>query len=176
MINILDVGSSDGTHADWFKERGELNVTRLDIDPANHPDLVHDITKPFPEEMHGAYDIVLMSHVLEHIRYRYVAVALTNVVAALKHGGELWVLVPSMEWAAGQIIEKHETAGLIGTIWGGQADPYDFHYCGFTRNSLVRAMQLVGCENVGVREEPITVVIDGKEYPSMQLTAMGRKA
>lgn len=173
MTKFLDVGSSWNTNANMFKNHGVMDVTRLDIDSVNKPDIVHDITKPFPDELVGAFDVVLASHVLEHIRYRQVRDACKNIVSAAKPGGEVWIFVPSMTWAAKKILEGEETFGLMGTIWGGQLDDYDYHYCGFTMNSLSVLMAHSGLRDIRIAEQDIAIALEGKEYPLLQITAMG---
>ena len=174
MIRVLDVGCGESTHADWFADRGELDVVRLDADPDNKPDVVHDITLPFPDDLVGSFDIVFASHVLEHVPYRQAMTVLRHIKSACKPGGELRIYVPSMEWAAQEILSGKETFGLMGLIWGGQADPWDNHYCGFTRRSLANAMMNVGCVDVKVGESGIVVVIDGKHYDAKQIIGIGR--
>lgn len=172
-MNLLDVGCGLYTNANIFKGRGEIDVTRLDIDPENKPDVVHDLTKPLPDKLVGAFDIVLASHVLEHVRYREVQSAAKNIISGAKQDGEVWIFVPSMEWAARQVLAGRETFGLMGVIWGGQYDPWDYHYSGFTRNSLATLMTKCGLRNVKVAEQEIAIVLEGRTYPCMQVSAMG---
>ena len=174
LIRVLDIGCGDGTHADWFADRGPLDVVRLDADPDNKPDVVHDILMPLPNNLTAAFDIVIASHVLEHVPYRDAMAALKHIVSGAVPGGEVRVYVPSMEWAAQEILAGRETFGLLGLIWGGQSDPWDNHYCGFTRRSLAAAMYQVGCVDVKVGESGIIVVIDGKQYDAKQVVAVGK--
>lgn len=172
MIRLLDVGCGEGTHAEWFADRGPIEVVRLDADPDNNPDVVHDIRLPLPDDLVGAFDIVIASHVLEHVPYRQAMTVLHNIKEACRPGGELRVYVPSMEWAAQEILAGRETFGLLGIIWGGQSDAWDNHYCGFTKRSLSAAMYNVGCKDVKVGESGIIVIIDGKRYDAMQNIAV----
>jgi SAM-dependent methyltransferase len=173
MVKFLDVGSGPGTNAIIFKDRGELEVTRMDGNPDNHPDVVHDILQPFPDDHRGAYDLVLASHVLEHVDYRQVAKVLRNIVEAAQVGGEVWIFVPCMEWAARQILHGHDDIGLQATIFGGQGNQWDYHKVGFTKTLLVAAMRGAGCRDVQVGEAGIIIVMDGINYTSYQNHAQG---
>lgn len=81
--DVLDVGCG------WrvFSERS----IRLDINPANKPDIVADIQKrtSFPDEN---FDTVLMFEVLEHLEHPHDALA--EVKRLLKPGGTLYLTVP----------------------------------------------------------------------------------
>jgi len=80
---VLDVGSG------WRVFSPQ--AIRLDINPANKPDVVADIQQPtsFPA---GHFDTVLMFDVLEHIENPHRA--LDEVKRLLKPGGVLYMTIP----------------------------------------------------------------------------------
>jgi len=94
---ILDVG--DGMRG--FQSQLTADVESLDlndIDAADEnltpPDILGDVCQPFPDWMHGRYDVVIALAILEHVYDPPAAVA--NFRKALKPGGRLFLYVPWM--------------------------------------------------------------------------------
>ena len=105
MVKILDIGSGVASVASVvFDDIQDKQIVRADINPDLKPDVIFDITKPLPEELKGQFDIVYCSHMMEHIDRNKVFAAMDNLIAAAKDMGEIWVIVPSMEWAANEIL------------------------------------------------------------------------
>lgn len=174
-IKILDVGSDSlkDSAADIegvFGGTGEdIEITRLDVRKNTNPDIVHDITKPLPERYHGAFDIVMASHVMEHIDRLKVVDAFTNIADCLRIGGELYVIVPSMEWAAGEIYYGRVTAVVQSSIFGGQNHKHDYHKVGYTLEWLRFIME--GVLRMVVRrayQAPFTIKVDEEVFQSLQ--------
>ena len=137
-LRILDVGSGKSTALKVFKDiidQGyEYELVRVDINPSNEPDVVHDIRKPFPPELLGQFDLVLASHVLEHIERSIVTTTVKNIAETLAYMGELWIVVPSMEWCAEQIMAGNYEVAIWQCIYGG-GEPnmpnYYYHHQGY---------------------------------------------
>lgn len=167
-VKVLDIGSGAESVAKQVFSHLEIEVTRLDADAEVNPDILHDITQPLPEELHGAFDIVYVSHVLEHIDRLKVIEAFRNATKAMKNLGEIWVLVPSMEWAANEIINRREGVHVQANLFGGQRSPFDYHRCGFTLSALRQLAELSGLIIRKAYQSPFTVSFDNKEYVSLQ--------
>lgn len=94
---ILDVG--DGMRELQSKLTAEVESLDLnDIDAAEEnltpPDILGDVCQPFPDWMHGRYDVVIALAILEHVYDPPAAVQ--NFRKALKPGGRLFLYVPWM--------------------------------------------------------------------------------
>lgn len=64
--SILEVGIGNGFLSDYLRRAG-VPPTRLDVDPALHPDVVAALPRlPFPD---GSFDTVLCYEVLEHLPF-----------------------------------------------------------------------------------------------------------
>ena len=157
-LQVLDVGSgATGTASSVFKEifeagEYEYNIVRLDINPNDNPDVVHDIRKPFPTELLGKFDLVLASHVLEHVERQLAGQAFNNIVSALAHMGELWVVVPSIEWCAEEIMKGETHAGIWQCIFGGGEPDMPstwYHHMGY---SLLLLREMFRRERLVVRK------------------------
>lgn len=144
ILRILDIGCGPDPIAPIvfqpILDQGfEYELTTIDINDKNKPDYVHDIRKPFPDELIGKFDLVLASHVFEHIE-RFVALpTFKNMADTLAKGGELWVIVPSLEWCADEIRHERNTAAVWLCLYGG-GEPNQpsvwYHNMGYTLKML----------------------------------------
>ena len=142
-LSLLDVGCGpnilpkDVLHYDV--------LVRVDANPDNNPDYVHDIRNPLPEELHGKFDLVYLSHVLEHIDRVNVHNVVKNVSKAVKNGGELWIVVPSLEWTIERFDSFRPTDIVFhAMMFGGQRNEWDYHRSAFTLFDLRRIMEMAG--------------------------------
>lgn len=130
-LDVLDVGGGfDHTHVNTYFPKGRIKF--LDIDPETKPDILQDITLPFDPEYHRKFDVVFCSHVLEHIDRLKVIQTVKNLSEVLRPGGEFWVLVPSLEWAAREILNQRSYTAVQGLLYGSQHNPYQYHKVAFT--------------------------------------------
>lgn len=92
--SILEVGAATFITANYFKEiQNQVDYRIVDIDPELHPDYLGSVTElPLPDQ---SYDVVCAFQVLEHIPYKDVDLALSelhrvtkrHVVLSLPHYG-----------------------------------------------------------------------------------------
>ena len=167
-IRILDIGSGSESVAKIVFSHLDIEVTRLDGTPETNPDILHDITQPLPYNLIRQFDIVYISHVMEHIDRMKVIEVFKNVIQAVKDRGEVWVIVPSLEWAANEIINHREGIHVQMNIFGGQTYPLDYHRCGFTLAGLRQMVELCGLFIRKAYQSPFGIVYNGNEYPSLQ--------
>lgn len=180
MKRTLEVGpgtASDGIcrPADIWGECGEVET--LDGEAANKPTYTHDLRQKLPDELRGRYDYVLASHVLEHIDRGHLGQAIDNLVDALQPGGQLCILVPSLEWAAERIVRGEDNMAVQGMLWGGQRDgnAWDVHYCGFTLKALVMICRMRGLDIVMAGQMPFAITSNGKELAAMSNYVLAKK-
>lgn len=136
-ILIADIGS--GLRADPIHLEGD--VVRFDMNPNCKPNVLCDVTS-IPEQ-DNKYDIVLASHVLEHIPGMEAAKTLSEWVRILKVGGKIIVRVPNIKWAMKRILETKHTIYDLQVIYGMQTDSGQIHYNGFWAESLGGLGQMV---------------------------------
>lgn len=137
--SVLDIGS--GANPAQFPD---AVVVRVDINPETRPDIVHDIREPFPPAMHGTYDVVYCSHMLEHIPYKQVIGVLKNMGQVLRENGECHVIVPALEWVAREVAKDNPSPALQGALFGSQENEWQFHRSGFTLSLLRQVMTMAG--------------------------------
>jgi SAM-dependent methyltransferase len=114
-IEALDIGA--GPNPIRLRERDRL--TTVDFAPGS--DVVVDVTAEWPFEP-DAYDLVYMSHVVEHFYPRDRDDVIRNVYRSLKPGGLLFIRVPHRSGLQGIGWEHHSLYQLnshIGLTYGG---------------------------------------------------------
>ncbi len=176
MIKILDIGCGvNSVAAQVFTELKDKEIVRLDADESNKPDVLHDITTELPAELHGQFDIVYASHVLEHIDRNKIIPTLVNISRALKNLGEMWVIVPSLEWGAQEVLKGSQSPALQGLIFGGQNNSWDYHRTGFTLASLRTLFEIVGLVIRKAYQSPFKIGMDAEEYVCIQNIVIGAR-
>lgn len=128
-----------------LEERGEARLhlggkTRragwknLNAQPSEDVDFVGDI-RDLSRFSDASQDMVYASHVLEHLGYQKdLPQVLGEIVRILKPGGRLFVSVPDLAVLTRLFADPGASNKLriavMRMMFGGQLDPYDFHYVG----------------------------------------------
>lgn len=134
---------------------------RVDMDERWEPDYRADV-RNLPFE-HNEFDIVFSSHVLEHFSKADQNIALREWIRILKPGGELRLVLPNMAWAAIRVPNLHkmnptEKRDVMNVLYGGQTSQYDFHYNGFTPDTLKALLTSFGLIEKTYREEGYNMI------------------
>ncbi|HEX5000807.1 MAG TPA: class I SAM-dependent methyltransferase [Terriglobia bacterium] len=137
---ILDFGCGFGQLIADLQARGYTRVEGADVSPEAISHLrdrrvtVHDLTEEtdFYESRGGAYDYVIMSHVLEHFPKDAIINQLKRIRQLLKPGGALLVMAPNAQ-------------AHTGAYWAYE----DFtHHTLFTTGSLYFVLMAAGFRSV----------------------------
>ena len=106
------------------------------------PDTEFD--KAYRPEKHGYYDIIFLGHYLQFKDRKEVGPFLRNLRDCLVEDGELWVSVPSLEYAALQILKDDSPSfDAFTAIYGDDNHP---HKCGFRLLELRLVVMNAGYE------------------------------
>lgn len=154
------------------------NQDLLDIDENVKPDICCD-AKEMSNHISKEYDVVYMSHTLEHFYKHDVPVVLQQCLKVLKSGGYIEIYVPNVKKA----IEELYTRNLdIDDVWYriGDNTPityhdtihgwhqamsmgnlYYAHRCSFTPLSLCAVVNSVGFKNIIWNEEGNNLLVVG---------------
>lgn len=136
---LLDIGCGH-----IWREDEECEIVRVDIREDCNPDYRCDIRQlPFDNE---SFDVIFSSHVLEHFNRADHKTVLEEWLRVLKVGGEARICVPSIEWAAKEIVAGRHSYDVMNVLYGQQSYPHDFHYNGFTPKSLENLVTECGCK------------------------------
>jgi len=179
VLKILDVGSgkesSSAATILSLTDEQEYTITTIDADEEENPDYVHDITKEFPEELLDAFDLVVCSHVLEHIPRDGVGKTFQNIRNTLVNKGELWVLVPSIEWAAGEILDGRHSVAVEAHIFGKQDSPWQFHRSSYTLQALRFLFERSGLLVKKAYQSPYLIAFGKDEFVCIQNIVIGAR-
>ena len=120
------------------------------------------------------YDAAFLGHYLQTLNLSDVVPYLKELALLLDVGNEIWVTVPSLEWAAREIVTKDEPSVIIPLlIYGAVSDP---HHCGFTMMWLRVALENAGFTTRKAVQEGYQLNIDGiGEYMAVQNLVIGMK-
>ena len=169
---VLNVGCGSSDISAGFPD---LQVVRMDADRSVQPDVVHDITRPMPQAHRGIYEVVYASHVLEHVSWKKVEQVLDYLVSAVRPGGELWVIVPSLEWVARELMKDQPSLAVLGALFGSQDAKGQFHQSGYT---MMWLRQLMGRHGLVVRKafgSFFGIEVNGEEVAVGQNVVIGMK-
>jgi predicted SAM-dependent methyltransferase len=137
---------------------GAGHITRddyLNVDSRELPgiDIVADVRQlPFqPEQLKELYS----AHLLEHFPVEELRrVILPRWVSLLKDGGKLVSVVPDVETMVSErAARRMPFDDFVEVMYGGQEYAGDFHFSGFSKETLTRLLEDVGLEDVKVVEE-----------------------
>ncbi|MFG0465325.1 methyltransferase domain-containing protein [Pseudomonas putida] len=158
---ILHVGPghrSNGAKLPAAFQGSEWQEVRLDIDPANEPDIIGSMLD-MPDVANASVDALYSSHNIEHVYAHEVPQVLKEFLRVLKPDGFLVVTCPDLQTVCQLVAEdKLNDAAYVSPagpitpldILYGHGDAiaagnhYMAHKCGFTLKTLNQALQAAG--------------------------------
>ena len=133
-IKRLHLGCGKKVIPGWINIDAAPQFFNVHLDDVSTLNTVDDATA---EEIYAC-------HVLEHFGRNEVGSVLETWFRKLKPGGVIRVSVPNIE----AVFEKYQQgvplSSLLGLLYGGQRNEYDYHKIGFDFNSLSFIMSSVG--------------------------------
>lgn len=148
-------------------------IETLDVDAQFNPTYLADAGN-MPEELHGKFDAIVASHVLEHFSYWKEQDILKGWIRCLKPDGELHIIVPSAEWAAREVLSEQPSPALHGHMLAGQVNGWDVHLNIFTMRKLRSLFERVGLTVFRARTGIYHLHYNGKEYEAEQHYIAGK--
>lgn len=150
--SLLHIGCGSDPLPAWL---GMYHEIRLDINPANSPDIARDMRDL---DGVGTYDAIYCSHALEHLSPHEVVPALIGFRSVLNPEGIVILFVPDLEGvqATDEILFNSPAGPICGMdlIYGYRPalaeNPYMAHKTGFNAGSLHAAMVAAGFADVRV--------------------------
>jgi SAM-dependent methyltransferase len=182
MKKLLHVGCGTGRLPEGYETFLEF---RLDCDPTSNPDIVASAVA-MPMIADESYDLIFASHVMEHLHFHEVALALAEFHRVLKPGGIVEVFVPDLQAIGGRIAmdELDTPVYLCGMgpiapmdmIYGHRAsiakgESAMAHKTGFTGTVLKAALGRAGFEKVGIDRDKGALELRAKATKSESLHA-----
>jgi predicted SAM-dependent methyltransferase len=173
---IVEIGANQKPQAQFIEEWKGAKILTLDVDIKQHPDIRADAAS-MPEQLRGKLDGLLASHVLEHFSYWKTETVLKGWVDCLKENGDLHILVPSLEWAAREVLSEKPSPAVYAQLFAGHVNEWDVHLTGFTMRKLRFLMEKVGLGVYIARTGVYHVRVAGyeNEFEALQHYVVGRK-
>jgi len=168
-MKVLEIGGgvSPRAHLAWK----DAEIVTMDADPQYDPDILCDAGQL--DGMEDCYDAILAAHVLEHFGWYRIKDVLEGWVKLLKPGGELYVIVPSLEWACSNS-EKYPFQ-VQPHLFGGQLTEWQIHKCMFTGPLLTAFFHRVGLESIVLATTPYTFLCLGERVDAEEHHVRGIK-
>ena len=139
----LEIGANKKPQAEFIDEWKGAKILTLDIDVTQNPDIRADAAQ-MPEQLLGKLDGLLASHVLEHFSYWNTEKVLMGWADCLKDDADMHILVPSLEWAAREVLSERPSPAVYAQLFAGQVNQWDVHLTGFTMRGLRATFERCG--------------------------------
>lgn len=139
----LEIGGHPKPQAHLVPSLKDAKIIHLNTDPEQYHDILADAAN-IPAELHEKFDAVFASHVLEHFSYWQTNNVLEGWIKCIKPGGELHIVVPSLEWAAREVLSENPSPAVYAQLYAGQVNQWDVHYTGFTMRKLRQLFEKLG--------------------------------
>jgi SAM-dependent methyltransferase len=146
----------------------EWQEIRLDIDPANEPDIVGSMLD-MAAVANASVDAIYSAHNIEHVYAHEVPLVLKEFLRVLKPDGFLVVTCPDLQTVCQRVVED-KLGEAVYTSPAGPITPLDIlyghgaalaaghhtmaHKCGFTLKTLTQALQAAGFQSMAGKRRP----------------------
>jgi hypothetical protein len=122
-----------------------IGVGAEDLARMIYPDATIDVSRiNVSKKNENLYDALLSRNALQMVENAKVVDVLKRWYACLKQDSEIHVFVPSLEWAAEQILAEDPSPLLLYHLFGGQKTNQDVNKSGFTMRRLRAEMDRAG--------------------------------
>jgi hypothetical protein len=125
--------------------------------------------------MRGTFDVVFSNNVLQRFSYMTILNVLKGWEECLVDGGELHVVVPSLEWACREVLHERPSPACMISLFGGQGGDGSVHMSGFTMRLLRADFEKIGLSVFRARTGPVTMTVGDVEMTIEQHYIAGRK-
>lgn len=159
-VRVLEISTKPETDVKQVFSHLNLDVTHFD--PRGH-----DLTQGLPGQYEGPYDIVYVAYALEYIDRLRIISTFRSIASAVRNHGEVWIIVPSMEWAANEIINRREGIHVQANLFGTQAEEGEYHRTGFTLEGLRSMVELCGMIIRKAYQSPYNILVEGAKLGSL---------
>jgi len=138
-LQILDISANIITDDTFVRQLiGDMpyEIKHCNIFSEDNVDFMWHPTSPIPEDYRIGYNLVIAFHVLEYISYHKIIAALDNIIGATKIGGNIFIAVPSLEWAMDEVFANRADSRVLLSIFGQQLSERTYQKSAFTINLL----------------------------------------
>lgn len=153
---ILEIGPGDHCVTDFLRRKG-FEVKTFDADKKLYPDYLGNVKEPL--KVDEKFDLVLASHILEHMNIKWLNRVLNNIKEVLAEDGHLVVSLP---YSTVRLFpEKCRLSNIVS--YNGRVFTYIPFYCVQPFLTLFRGISRIMSGKYGLKEAFRYYVIP--EYP-----------
>lgn len=163
VTNVLEMSPWEESLAPHIYKGIETDVRRWDFEA------------PVPSEFENKYDAVISNGVLQRFNYMAAPAAINAWVNCLKDGGELHIIVPSLEWACREVLSEKPSPVCMVVLYGGQGGDGSVHTSGYTMRLLRVHLERCGLKCTRARTDATNININGQTYAFDQHYVCGVK-
>jgi len=179
-LRILDVGASPDTSL------GKVMFPDEDVFTLNVPEAEADFhfdleSQEFLDWKVQPFDNIVMSHVLEHLDIQKVPNILNKLWKLVRYydhateQGQVLIKVPSMEWAAKEIVNEKANPVVMFHIYGAQFNQFQIHRWGYTMPSLRAFMRGAGFTEFQAGVSQYQIYLGDQPFPAIENVVIGIK-
>lgn len=151
----LDIAAGDRPYEDG------TGWTHHDFRELPDIELVCDVRDLRDHVEEGSCTVILARHILEHFSFRDTTTILAEWRSLLAEGGMIQIEVPNLGWqvrALAQETNVNKQLEIVELMFGGQDYPGNFHFTGFTQESLVFHLVAAGFSSTHVQDIGMVLV------------------
>lgn len=134
-----------------------------------------DWAAPVPPEYNGKFDAIMANSILQRFNYMAAPSVVARWVDCLREGGELHIVVPSLEWACRQVLSENPSPVCQVVLWGGQGGDGSVHTSGYTMRLLRATLQRCGLNATKAKTDKASIEYGGHTYEFEQHYVCGVK-
>lgn len=134
-----------------------------------------DFISPVPVEYHGQFDAIVANNVLQRFNFMSAVGIIKSWVQCLKDGGEFHLIVPSLEWAAREVLSENPSPVCMVVLYGGQGGDGSVHTSGYTMRLLRAHFASAGLNATKARTGDASIEYNGKVLSFQQHYLCGVK-
>lgn len=158
LKRAIDIGCGPVNRKHEFPEH---TLVRVDIREEVEPDYRCDVTDlPFDNNF---FDLIFSSHVLEHFAKDKYENVLKEWLRVLKVDGDILFCLPNVKWAIENFDKIGQEVHVSNVLWGGQSNPYDFHYNGWWPEKVTQVLMSFGCAEPTFEHQGYNMIVKSKK-------------
>lgn len=130
---------------------GFINIDFMAGEEGVKADQSWDLRKPLDMYESDSAELIIANHLLEHLPINSVEGAVASWYRVLKPGGVLVMELPNFDAIVGEYFLRRQLNrpidDLLPWIFGNQEHQGQFHYWGWSQDSLTRLFEKIGIKN-----------------------------
>lgn len=148
----------------------------IHIDVENYPHIDYNIdVSNLSIFGDNSIDLIYACHILEHFKKYEIKKVLTEWHRILRPCGILRIAVPDFESIISTYIKYKDIELIIGLLYGGQDNDYNFHHIAFDFKYLKKLLETIGFKNIHIYNWRCTIHKDYDDFSQAYIPHMDKE-